>query len=832
MKFKLSATVILLIVSLGTINAQGAKDFSTTYYEGENYTNKSSDCTVGTANFPYVGSGYLDMGGNESFVEWNNIYSETAGNHTLLIKYANASGANRQCELTVNGVVIKDMMFPSHFGDWHYYWIGRVTVHLNAGYNTIRLKANTSSGGPNIDNIAVSSDDGLCSATGTQYNVKDYGAKGDGITNDTKAIQAAIDACSDGGSVVLSEGTFMSGQIKLKSNMTLWIDHTAVLKGIQDNSLYPAITQHADNANVWLEGVLGGGGWELKEAFVYAEEAHNLTIAGGGVIDGNGDCAIWDHTKDEILRPMALYVAYSENVRVANVDIVNSAMWDFVILECDVVIVDGININTSTFGVNKDGIDICDTRDITITNSTILCQDDAICPKSGSTRGINNMTIQNVTVNGTTGNKIKFGTLTYGAFTNCLLQDIAINGSGRGGLCAISLQGLDGADFSNITFDRINLHTSANAFFLLHSAGKRGHRPAGAPAKTGSMTGITFSNLDFRNIYDNIGSCISGINADGTIYKVNDVTFNNVSVNSFKGGATMIPGRPGEYMGNYPEFNVFGMLPAWGYYIRYAENINFENCSQTVSPADVRQPIVIEEDVPTQSPYNGVIAIPGTVQIENYDKGGEGVAYHDADVSNRTGEYRLDGVDIEACDEGGYNIDWSVTGEWLEYTVDVSTSGTYEMTARVASPVGGSFHIEMDGTDISGIQTVPNTGGWQAWQNVTVNVNLSAGQHIMRFYIDSQEFNTNYISFSIAEDVTALSVTPTSDIGLYPNPITNELFVTGVSVDANLIVYSMSGTKLLQTKGQSITIKNIPNGMFLIKIQDHKISKSLKFIKA
>ncbi len=600
MNFKLVVLVILIIVSFGTIRAQGSEAFGTSYYEGENFTNKSSDCSVGTSNFPYVGSGYLDMGGNGSYVEWNNIYSETAGNHTLLIKYANASGANRQCELIVNGVVVKDMEFPSHFSDWHYYWMDRVTVHLNAGNNTVRLKANTSSGGPNIDNIAVSSDEGLCSPAGTQYNVKDYGATGDGSTNDTKAIQAAIDACSDGGSVVLSDGTFMSGQIKLKSNMTLWIDQTAVLKGIQDNSLYPPITQHADNANIWLEGVLGGGGWELKEAFVYAEEANNLIIAGGGVIDGNGDCSIWDHTKDEILRPMALYVAYSENVRVANVDIKNSAMWDFVILECDIVIVDGININTSAYGVNKDGIDICDSHDVTITNSTILCQDDAICPKSGSAKGVNNMTIKNVTINGTTGNKIKFGTLTYGAFTNCLLQDIAINGSGRGGLCAISLQGLDGADFSNITFDRINLQTSANAFFLLHSAGKRGHRPAGAPAKTGSITGVTFSNLDFRNISDNIGSCISGINVDGTIYKVKDITFNNVRVNSFNGGATIVPGRPGEYKGNYPEYNVFGMLPAWGYYIRYAENVDFTNCSQTVSPSDVRQSIVIEEDVPTQ----------------------------------------------------------------------------------------------------------------------------------------------------------------------------------------------------------------------------------------
>lgn len=594
MMLKFVTLVILTTLSLKTIHAQNATNLKTTYYEAENYTDKSSDCIVGTANFPYVGSGYIDMGENNSYVEWDNIYSETAGDYTLLVKYANGSGANRSCKLSVNGSLLKNIAFPSRFEDWNYYWMVRVTVHLNAGNNTIRLVANTTNGGPNIDNIAITRADKPLSTKEEQYHVKDYGAIGDGKTNDTKAIQTAIDTCNKGGTVVLSDGVYMSGQIKLKSDMTLWIDESAILRGIQDNALYPAITQHADNANIWLEGVLGGGGWELKEAFVYAENSDNLIITGGGTIDGNGDCSIWDHTKDEILRPMALYIAYSKNINVKNIDIVNSAMWDFVILECNKVMVDGININTSAYGVNKDGIDICDSHNVTITNSTILCQDDAICPKSGSATGVDNMTIKNVTINGTTGNKIKFGTLTYGAFTNCLLQDIAINGSGRPGLCAISLQGLDGADFSNITFDRINLKNSANAFFLLHSAGKRGHRPSGAPAKTGSMNNITFSNLDFRNIKDNVGSCISGINLDGTVYKIKNVEFDNVSVESFKGGATTIPNTPGEYEGNYPEYSVFGKLPAWGYYIRYGEAINFTNCKQTVSPADARQAIVRE----------------------------------------------------------------------------------------------------------------------------------------------------------------------------------------------------------------------------------------------
>ncbi|MBN1598768.1 MAG: carbohydrate-binding protein, partial [Bacteroidales bacterium] len=156
-----------------------------------------------------------------------------------------------------------------------------------------------------------------------------------------------------------------------------------------------------------------------------------------------------------------------------------------------------------------------------------------------------------------------------------------------------------------------------------------------------------------------------------------------------------------------------------------------------------------------QTPYAGVIQIPGTVEMENYDNGGEGVAYHDADPTNQSNTYRFEGVDIEACSEGGYNIDWSVSGEWLEYTVNVASSGSYQMNARVASPGGGSFHVEMDGSNISGTVTVPNTGGWQNWQTVSTAVNLTSGQHIMRFFIDQQEFNTNYISFTQATQTQA-----------------------------------------------------------------------------
>ena len=155
-----------------------------------------------------------------------------------------------------------------------------------------------------------------------------------------------------------------------------------------------------------------------------------------------------------------------------------------------------------------------------------------------------------------------------------------------------------------------------------------------------------------------------------------------------------------------------------------------------------------------ESPYGGTAAaIPGTVQIENYDNGGEGVAYHDTEAANQGGQYRTaDGVDVEACTDtgGGYNVGWTNGGEWMKYTVNVATAGTYTVTFRVANgaTANGTFHLSnaSGATLCSG--TVAPTGGWQTWANVTANVTLPAGQQILTFNEDSANFNINYMSFA------------------------------------------------------------------------------------
>ncbi|MBN2406080.1 MAG: carbohydrate-binding protein [Elusimicrobia bacterium] len=163
--------------------------------------------------------------------------------------------------------------------------------------------------------------------------------------------------------------------------------------------------------------------------------------------------------------------------------------------------------------------------------------------------------------------------------------------------------------------------------------------------------------------------------------------------------------------------------------------------------------IVVEEEQ-EQGPYGGTAwAVPGTIQGEDYDEGGEGIAYHDSDGVNEGGEYRSDGVDIQVCSEGGYNIGWMYEGEWIEYTVNVLSNGVYNMKLRMSSGVGGAMHVEMDGTDISGQVSVPDTGGWENWMTVEVNgISLNAGEHVMRVCVDASAFNMNYICINSPED--------------------------------------------------------------------------------
>jgi subtilisin family serine protease len=167
-------------------------------------------------------------------------------------------------------------------------------------------------------------------------------------------------------------------------------------------------------------------------------------------------------------------------------------------------------------------------------------------------------------------------------------------------------------------------------------------------------------------------------------------------------------------------------------------------------------------------PYGGTAwPIPGTVHAENFDAGGEGVAYHDTTAGNSGGAYRSTDVDIEPSSEGTYDVGWTAAGEWLNYTVVVASSGSYAVAIRAASPSGGVLHVGFNGPSAGtwNAVAIPATGGWQNWTTISVPVVLGAGTQQMTVM-----FDTSGINFMSAT-VTAGLAPATAPYGGVPTPV-------------------------------------------------------------
>ncbi len=150
-----------------------------------------------------------------------------------------------------------------------------------------------------------------------------------------------------------------------------------------------------------------------------------------------------------------------------------------------------------------------------------------------------------------------------------------------------------------------------------------------------------------------------------------------------------------------------------------------------------------------QQPFGGTPwSLPGAVEAEDYDVGGEGVAYHDTTTGNLGATYRSDDVDIwnDGGSEGNY-VGAMASSEYLEYTVNVPSTGQYTLQLRLSTPNSNRrVHVEFGGVDVTGTVTVPNTGGWTSWQNVSVPVSLTAGQQVMRLVVDNGGMNLSRIT--------------------------------------------------------------------------------------
>jgi len=156
----------------------------------------------------------------------------------------------------------------------------------------------------------------------------------------------------------------------------------------------------------------------------------------------------------------------------------------------------------------------------------------------------------------------------------------------------------------------------------------------------------------------------------------------------------------------------------------------------------------------SDAPYGGTAAaLPGTVQAENYDTGGQGTAYNVTAVNGSGNSYRSDGVDLEATTDtgGGYDLGWTGAGQWFNYTVNAATAGTYTVSLRLAAPtaVTDALHIaNAAGTNLTGNVNTPATGGYQTWTTVTTTMTLPAGQQTLRIDQDNPGWNINYLTFA------------------------------------------------------------------------------------
>jgi hypothetical protein len=170
--------------------------------------------------------------------------------------------------------------------------------------------------------------------------------------------------------------------------------------------------------------------------------------------------------------------------------------------------------------------------------------------------------------------------------------------------------------------------------------------------------------------------------------------------------------------------------------------------ANTIAARGLKNGVAYTDSV-TWTRRDSAIVLPGVVQAEDYRTGGKGVGYYDTTSGNTGAAYRADDVDIQATADstGAYNIAWITAGEWLAYDVNVTTGGSYTFGVRVSSPYSGKrFHIELDGINVSGAITVPNTGGWQSWTHVwTKWIPVTAGPHTLRLVAETDAFNANFI---------------------------------------------------------------------------------------
>jgi polygalacturonase len=440
--------------------------------------------------------------------------------------------------------------------------------------------------------------------TTTVYNVMDFGAKGDGIFPDSPAINKAIEeaASKGGGTVYLPAGTYLSVSIRLKSNITLFIDQGATILAAA-----PSETMKYDDPepNIWGDSLqyqdFGHSHWH--NSLIWGENIQNVSILGPGLIWGKGLTRSTGGPAGSGNKSISF--KWCRNVIIRDVSILHGGWFGILATGVDNLTIDNLKIDT-----NRDGMDIDCCVNVHVSNCSVNSPaDDGICLKSsfglGISRATENVTITNCQVsgfvegsfldgtykrseqrvggNGPTG-RIKFGTESNGGFKNITISNCVFVYC-RG----LALESVDGALLEDVTITNITMRDIVNApIFLRLGARMRG--PKEVPV--GDLRRIIISNITVYNADPKNGCIISG-NDDEDI---EDIRLSNIRIYYNGGGIAEQASRevPG-FEKEYPEPYRFGTMPSYGFFVRHVKDIQFNNVEVTLLKDDQRPAFILDD---------------------------------------------------------------------------------------------------------------------------------------------------------------------------------------------------------------------------------------------
>ncbi|CAL1516776.1 glycosyl hydrolase family 28 protein [Chitinophaga sp. MM2321] len=432
------------------------------------------------------------------------------------------------------------------------------------------------------------------------FDVRGYGAKADGKTDDAMAIQKAIDDCSknNGGVVLLDNGTFLSSGITFKSNVELHLTVSALLLGSTDASKYNIDTKLSTKHPI--------------RSLIYAPDCVNIAITGPGKIDGQGDLI---KVKTDNERPDLIVLHGSKDIRIQDVFITNSCKFAVFVLQCERLRVEGVKL-VNLKNANNDGFDIDGSKDVIINNTNIHSIDDCIALKASTREDVcSNIVITNCILSSRCAafrvGPDALADIENVTMSNCIIRNTGLNG--------IKIQESMGAVTRNMTFSNIVMENVKGPISIRLSGWSAG--PYNDSWTTfddkdwekGKLQNILFENiratvpreLEMKPEFAvspagwlNITKLNVGISITGTSKtRPQGITFSNIDI-TFAGGGTAeqaaIRNVP-DLERDYPEMYMFGELPAYGLYMHHVSGVVLNNVRFDLKSEDLRPAIVCDD---------------------------------------------------------------------------------------------------------------------------------------------------------------------------------------------------------------------------------------------